>query len=123
MVRVFDRLEWKEGITAYSEIVVVIAFVIVQRSVKLIENGFLDTGIQIRIFEVVVLLFLLLQDVQLSMKQATITHSLEFFVIEQRFQNLLLFFVIIRHTGLLLFSSIHGTYIELANRLRLLVQN
>lgn len=123
MVRVFDRLEWKEGITAYSEIVVVIAFVIVQRSVKLIENGLLDTGIQIRIFEVVVLLFLLLQDVQLSMKQATITHSLEFFVIEQRFQNLLLFFVIIRHTGLLIFSSIHGTYIELANRLRLLVQN
>lgn len=83
MVRVFDRLEWKEGITAYSEIVVVIAFVIVQRSVKLIENGLLDTGIQIRIFEVVVLLFLLLQDVQLSMKQATITHSFEFFVIEQ----------------------------------------
>lgn len=123
MVRVFDRLEWKEGITAYSEIVVVIAFVIVQRSVKLIENGLLDTGIQIRIFEVVVLLFLFLQDVQLSMKQATITHSLEFFVIEQRFQNLLLFFVIIRHTGLLIFSSIHGTYIELANRLRLLVQN
>ena len=123
MVRVFDRLEWKEGITAYSEIVVVIAFVIVQRSVKLIENGLLDTGIQFRIFEVVVLLFLLLQDVQLSMKQATITHSLEFFVIEQRFQNLLLFFVIIRHTGLLIFSSIHGTYIELANRLRLLVQN
>ena len=123
MVRVFDRLEWKEGITAYSEIVVVIAFVIVQRSVKLIENGLLDTGIQIRIFEVVVLLFLLLQDVQLSMKQTTMTHSLEFFVIEQRFQNLLLFFVIIRHTGLLIFSSIHGTYIELANRLRLLVQN
>ena len=123
MVRVFDGLEWKEGITAYSEIVVVIAFVIVQRSVKLIENGLLDTGIQIRIFEVVVLLFLLLQDVQLSMKQTTMTHSLEFFVIEQRFQNLLLFFVIIRHTGLLIFSSIHGTYIELANRLRLLVQN
>ena len=107
MVRVFDRLEWKEGITAYSEIVVVIAFVIVQRSVKLIENGLLDTGIQIRIFEVVVLLFLLLQDVQLSMKQTTMTHSLEFFVIEQRFQHLLLFFVIIRHTGLLIFSSIH----------------
>ena len=123
MVRVFDRLEWKEGITAYSEIVVVIALVIVQRPVELVENGLLDTGIQIRIFEVVVLLFLLLQDVQLSMKQATITHSLEFFVIEQRFQNLLLFFVIIRHTGLLIFSSIHGTYIELANRLRLLVQN
>lgn len=123
MVRVFDRLEWKEGITAYSEIVVVIAFVIVQRSVKLIENGLLDTGIQIRIFEVVVLLFLFLQDVQLSMKPTTMTHSFEFFVIEQRFQNLLLFLVIIRHTGLLIFSSIHGTYIELANRLRLLVQN
>lgn len=108
---------------AYSEIVVVIALVIVQRPVELVENGLLDTGIQIRIFEVVVLLFLFLQDVQLSMKQATMTHSFEFFVIEQRFQNLLLFLVIIRHTGLLIFSSIHGTYIELANRLRLLVQN
>lgn len=107
MVRVFDGLEWKEGITAYSEIVVVIALVIVQRPVELVENGLLDTGIQIRIFEVVVLLFLLLQNVQLSMKPTTMTHSFEFFVIEQRFQHLLLFFVIIRHTGLLIFSSIH----------------
>lgn len=107
MVRVFDGLEWKERFTAYSEIVVVIAFVIIQRSVELVENGLLDTGIQIRIFEVVVLLFLLLQYVQLSVKQTTMTHSLEFFVIEQRFQHLLLLLVIIRYTGFLVVSSIH----------------
>lgn len=54
MIRVFDGLEWRERFTVYCEIVVVIAFVIVERSIELAENGFLDTGIQIRIFEIVV---------------------------------------------------------------------
>lgn len=49
----------------YSKVVVVVTVVFIHGAVVLVENRFLHRGIEIRIFQVVVFLFLLLKNIQL----------------------------------------------------------
>lgn len=49
----------------YSKVVVVVSVVFIHGAVVLVENRFLHRRIEIRVFQVVVFLFLLLKNIQL----------------------------------------------------------